>query len=121
MLTLAELKRRNVIKVAIAYAIVAWLLIEIASTVFPILHLPEWTVTLVTVLLMLGFPVALFFAWAYELTPAGLQRDDGAPVHRYARGRKLDFIIIFLLLGAVGYLALETSVGEGLRVLEVVD
>ncbi|MEE8109154.1 MAG: adenylyl cyclase, partial [Gammaproteobacteria bacterium] len=68
-----ELKRRNVIKVAIAYAIVAWLLIEVTATTFPMLRLPDWTATFVTVLLMIGFPVALIFAWAFEITPEGIK------------------------------------------------
>ena len=63
-----ELRRRNVVKVAVAYAIVAWLLIEVASTVFPIVQLPEWTVTFLTMLILFGFPVALILSWAYELT-----------------------------------------------------
>lgn len=110
MTTLAELKRRNVFKVAIAYAIVAWLLIEIAATVFPILHLPDWSVTLVTALIIIGFPVALFFAWAYELTAEGLKKDEGTgPEHavRHFGGRKLDFVIIFLLLVAVAFLGYD--------------
>ena len=68
----AELKRRNVVRVGVAYTVVSWLLIEVASTTFPILRLPEWTVAFVTVLLIVGFPVALIFAWAYELTPEGI-------------------------------------------------
>ena len=60
----SELRRRNVIRVAIAYAIAAWLLIEVSATTFPMLRLPEWTATFVTVLLLIGFPVALIFAWA---------------------------------------------------------
>ena len=60
-----ELKRRNVIRVAIAYGVATWLLIEVSSTTFPMLRLPEWSATLVTVLLLIGFPVALIFAWAF--------------------------------------------------------
>jgi len=115
MVTLAELKRRNVIKVAIAYAIVAWLLIEVSATTFPILRLPDWTITLVTALLLLGFPVAIFFAWAYELTPAGLQRDQGEGHGKpamYVPGRKLDFVIIFLLTAAVAFFAWDKFLGE---------
>jgi len=67
-----ELKRRNVIRVAIAYAVSAWLLIEVSATIFPILSLPTWSVTLVTVLLFIGFPIALIFAWAFEITPEGI-------------------------------------------------
>ena len=65
----SELKRRNVFRVGAAYAIVSWLLVEISDTVFPRLQLPDWSVTLVIVLLLIGFPLALSFAWAFELTP----------------------------------------------------
>ena len=64
-----ELKRRNVVKVAVAYAVVGWLLVQIADVFFPALQLPEWTVSFVTVLLILGFPITLIMAWAYEMTP----------------------------------------------------
>jgi len=76
----AELKRRNVVKVAVAYAIVGWLLVEVASTVFPIVQLPSWTITFVTMLILLGFPLAMVLSWAYEVTPQGLKRDRN--VHR---------------------------------------
>ena len=74
MSVIKELKRRNVIKVAIVYAVAAWLLIQIVATTFPILNLPDWSVTLVTVLILIGFPLALIFVWAYELTPEGLKK-----------------------------------------------
>jgi len=110
-----ELKRRNVIRVAIAYAITAWLLIEISATTFPMLRLPEWTATFVTVLLMIGFPVALIFAWAFELTPEGIKLDEDAvrsePVTHRA-GRKLDFAIIGLLAFGIVYLVLDNYVFE---------
>jgi TolB-like protein/Flp pilus assembly protein TadD len=112
---LKELKRRNVIRVAIAYAITAWLLIEITATTFPILRLPEWTATFVTVLLLIGFPVALIFAWAFELTPEGIKLDEDAtrsePKTRRA-GRKLDFAIIGLLAFGIVYLVLDNYVLE---------
>ena len=76
----AELKRRNVVKVAVAYAIVGWLLIEVASTVFPLLRLPDWTATFVTMLPILGFPVALILYWAHELTPHGIERANSVPL-----------------------------------------
>src|SRR5436190_18982454 len=69
----AELKRRNVYKVAIAYAVVAWLLMQIATQVFPFLEIPNWAIRLVIMLLALGFPVALILAWAFELTPEGIK------------------------------------------------
>ena len=64
-----ELKRRNVYKVAVAYAIVSWLLIQIATQVFPFFEIPNWSVRLVVLLLVLGFPVALILSWAFEITP----------------------------------------------------
>lgn len=69
-----ELRKRNVVKVAVAYAVIAWVLVQVASIVFPALSLPVWGVTMVIVLLVIGAPVALFLAWAYELTPSGIQR-----------------------------------------------
>ena len=73
----AELKRRNVVKVAIAYGVVSWLLIQVAATVFPILGIPDWAVRFVTLLLIIGFPIALIIAWAFELTPAGIKQTSG--------------------------------------------
>src|SRR6516162_11792083 len=76
----AELKRRNVYKVAIAYAVVAWLLIQIATQVFPFFEIPNWIVRLIVLFTLLGFPLALTIAWAFEMTPEGLRRaDDVAP------------------------------------------
>jgi TolB-like protein/Tfp pilus assembly protein PilF len=75
---LTELKRRNVYKVAIAYAIVAWLLMQIASQIFPFFEIPSWGVRLVVLLLILGFPIALVLAWAFDLTPEGLKRTESA-------------------------------------------
>jgi len=105
-----ELKRRNVIRVAIAYAVAAWLLIEITATTFPILKLPDWSVTLVTVLVLIGFPLALIFAWAFELTPEGLKKEkdvDRSQSKTHVTGRKLDFIIITVLVLALGYFAYD--------------
>jgi len=72
----AELKRRNVYEVAVAYAIVGWLLIQITTQVFPFLEIPTWVVRLVIVLIAVGFPIALVIAWAFELTPEGLKRTE---------------------------------------------
>lgn len=68
---LSELKRRNVYKVAVAYAIVGWLLIQVTTATFPVLEFPAWSAKLVIVLVVLGFPAALILAWAFELTPEG--------------------------------------------------
>jgi len=73
-----ELKRRNVYKVGVAYAVVAWLLMQIASQLFPFFEIPNWVVRLIILLLIIGFPVALLIAWAFERTPEGLKRTDVA-------------------------------------------
>src|SRR5213594_3307753 len=71
-----ELKRRNVYKVAVAYAIVGWLLVQIATQVFPFLEIPNWVVRLVIALIVIGFPIALVIAWAFEATPEGIKRTE---------------------------------------------
>jgi ketosteroid isomerase-like protein len=72
----AELKRRNVYRVALTYAVIAWLLIEVASVLLPMLDAPEWLITAFVVLLALGFALALFISWSYEMTPEGLKRTE---------------------------------------------
>jgi TolB-like protein/Flp pilus assembly protein TadD len=74
----AELKRRNVYKVAVAYGVVAWLLMQIASQIFPFFEIPNWVVRLVILLLVIGFPIALIIAWAFEATPEGIKRTEVA-------------------------------------------
>ena len=82
-----ELKRRNVYKVAVAYAVVGWLLIQVATQVFPFLEIPNWMIRLVILLTALGFPVALVIAWAFELTPEGIKRTETADaVRQHSRG-----------------------------------
>ena len=73
---LGELKRRNVYRVAVTYAVVSWVLIQIATQVFPFFDIPIWAVRVVVLLLLLGFPVALILAWAFELTPEGIKRTE---------------------------------------------
>jgi TolB-like protein/Tfp pilus assembly protein PilF len=105
-----ELKRRNVYKVAVAYAVVAWLLMQIASQIFPFFEIPNWAVRLVVLLLIIGFPVALILAWAFELTPEGIKRvEDVAPNESITRrtGRKLDFLIITILLLVIAVFAYQ--------------
>jgi len=88
-----ELRRRNVYRVAIAYAVVAWLLIQIATQVFPFFEIPNWAVRLVVLLLAIGFPVALILAWAFELTPEGIKRTDEIEPAR-SKGRAWIYIVI---------------------------
>jgi len=115
MSLIAELKRRNVFRVGVAYAIVAWLLIEVASVIFPGLHLPDWTLTFLIIVILAGFPLALIVAWAFEMTPEGLKREaevDRTESVRHSTGRKLDFAIIGLLAVAVVYFAVDKFVLE---------
>src|SRR6266568_939823 len=103
----AELKRRNVYKVAIAYAVVAWLLMQVASQIFPFFEIPNWAVRLVVLLLVIGFPIALVLAWAFELTPEGIKRAEDVDLSKSLTrktGRKLDFFIIAVLLLVIGVL-----------------
>jgi TolB-like protein/tetratricopeptide (TPR) repeat protein len=101
-----ELKRRNVVRVAIAYAIVSWLILQLADVLIPLLTLPEWVGRLVFFVLVIGFPLALIFAWVFELTPEGIQRDsevsDNTSVSQHT-GRRLNFLIVGALVIALGY------------------
>jgi TolB-like protein/Flp pilus assembly protein TadD len=105
---LEELKRRHVWRVAIAYAVSGWVLVQIATQVFPFFDIPNWTVRLVVVLIVVGFPIALILAWIYEITPHGVRRTEAgespqarAELHHRSVGRKLDTIIIAVLLVAM--------------------
>jgi TolB-like protein/cytochrome c-type biogenesis protein CcmH/NrfG len=96
----AELKRRNVYKVAVAYAIVGWLLIQIATQVFPFFEIPNWAVRLVVLAIMIGFPIALVIAWAFELTPEGLKRTEDVDRATEKRGKSHAWIYV-VAVGAV--------------------
>jgi TolB-like protein/Tfp pilus assembly protein PilF len=101
----AELKRRNVYRVAVAYAIVGWLLIQIATQVFPFFEIPSWGVRLVVLLVAVGFPIALILAWAFELTPEGIKRTEDVDFSKSTArrtGRKLTGIIIAVAFVAFG-------------------
>src|ERR1700759_3710232 len=96
---LTELKRRNVYKVAVAYAVVAWLLIQVATQVFPFFEIPNWAVRLVVLILIIGFPVALVFSWAFEITPEGIKRESEVAPHEsvtHHTGRKIVALTIVL-------------------------
>lgn len=108
-----ELKRRNVIKVAAAYLIVAWLLLQVSDTLVPALHLPDWFHSGVAFVLILGFPVSILFAWAFEMTPDGLKREhevDRSQSETHITGRKLDFIIMGVMAVALAYFAYDKLV-----------
>src|SRR4026209_2881021 len=106
----AELKRRNVYKVAVAYAVVAWLLIQVATQVFPFFEIPNWGVRLIVLFIVIGFPIALVLAWAFELTPEGIKRTEDVDLSKSVRrktGRKLDFFIIAVLLLVIAALLFQ--------------
>ncbi len=101
----AELKRRRVYNVAAAYVVVAWLLIQVATQVFPFFNIPNWVVRLVVLLSIVGFPIALICSWAFELTPEGIKRADGvdrSPSLVRRRGRKLTALIVVIAILAAG-------------------
>ena len=99
----AELKRRRVYSVAVAYVVVAWLLIQVATQVFPFFDVPNWVVKLVVLLAIVGFPVALVCAWAFEMTPEGIKL-EGDVDRRITRktGRKLTAVIVIVAALAAG-------------------
>jgi len=96
----AELKRRNVYKVAVAYAIVGWLLVQIATQVFPFLEIPTWVVRLVIALVVIGFPIALVIAWAFEATPEGIKRTEDVDPTAASRAPKKHAWIYIAVVGA---------------------
>src|SRR6266705_186378 len=98
---LTELKRRNVYKVAIAYGVVAWLLMQVASQIFPFFEIPNWAVRLVVLLLIIGFPVALIIAWAFELTPEGLKRTEVADATPTRGSTQRAWIYVVIIAGAI--------------------
>lgn len=101
----AELRRRHVVKVAGLYLIVAWLCIQVAGALKAPLLLPDWTDTLVTVLLALGFPIACIIAWAFELSPKGLQRTIPAAPGGGSVPRERDFLDYLVVAGIIGLLS----------------
>ena len=92
----AELKRRNVYKVAVAYAVVGWLLVQVATQVFPFFDIPNWAVRLVVLAIVIGFPIALVIAWAFELTPQGLKRTED--VDLAAQGQRKSHAWIYVVI-----------------------
>src|SRR5919204_2048749 len=106
----AELKRRNVYKVAVAYAVVAWLTIQAASIFLPAFNAPQWAMQIVILILVVGFPVALVFSWAFEITPEGIVREsevDAGKSITHHTGRKIVAMTVVLALVAAGLLVFQ--------------
>jgi TolB-like protein/Tfp pilus assembly protein PilF len=93
----SELKRRNVYKVAVAYGVVAWLLMQIASQIFPFFEIPNWAVRLVVLAIVIGFPIALVIAWAFELTPQGLKRTEDVDLAAPSRRKSYAWIYVVVI------------------------
>lgn len=110
---IAELKRRNVVRIGIAYAVIGWLLAQVAEFAFETFGAPDWALKSFVVVLLLGLPFALFFAWAFEITPDGVQRDRNANRGRSVpanKRRTLDLVIMGTMAIAIGYFALDKFV-----------
>jgi TolB-like protein/Tfp pilus assembly protein PilF len=97
----AELKRRNVYKVAVAYAVVGWLLVQVATQVFPFFEIPNWGIRLVVLAIVIGFPIALVIAWAFETTPQGIKRTEVADAMPVTGRKKRAWIYIVVICGAI--------------------
>src|SRR5256886_3100897 len=98
----SEVKRRNVYKVAVAYAVVAWLLVQVATQVFPFLEIPNWVVRLVIAIVVIGFPIALVIAWAFEATPEGIKRTETVDAMPARAGQKKHaWIYVVIICGAI--------------------
>jgi len=120
----AELKRRNVIRVAAAYTVIGWVLAQVAEFAFENFGAPDWVLKSVVVILLLGMPLALFFAWAYEMTPEGIKREkevDRSQSITRQTGHKLDRIIIAVLLVALGWFAWDKFATVSVTVSDTVS
>lgn len=105
-----ELKRRNVFRVGAAYAVVSWLILQVIDIALPRLGLPDWTITLVLVLLLIGFPIALIVAWAFELTPEGVRKTEDVEGNESVvrqSGQQLNYLIAVALVAALGFIAYQ--------------
>ena len=95
-----ELKRRNVYKVGVAYAVVGWLIAQIATQIFPFLEIPNWAIRLVILVIVIGFPIALIVAWAFELTPEGIKRTEDAGLAASVRPPRKHTWVVVVIAGA---------------------
>jgi adenylate cyclase len=115
MAFLAEIKRRRVGKVAIAYGAVAWAVTEAASVVLPALYVPEWAMTFLVIFLLVGFPIAMVLAWIFDVSPAGIERTEplpGAPPQMQFRTRAAFGVAILIAMAGLGYLLYERGLGR---------
>ena len=125
---LGEIKRRKVFQVAAVYAVVAWLAVQVITSIETPLGLPDWVDTLVIVLLTIGFPITLIISWAFNVTPDGLVRDQAGRTLAQNESRRIEYVLIGLLVAAVGWLfyrdidtVSDTSVVAAVPTSELVD
>jgi TolB-like protein len=119
-----ELQHRNVFRVAIGYVVSSWLLVQVADLVLENIGSPDWVMQTIMLVLVLGFPVVVFFSWAYEVTPEGIKREseiDRSQSIRHHTGRKLDRAIVAVLVLALGYFAYDKFVVGPQRASELVE
>ena len=99
----SELKRRNVYKVAVAYAVVGWLLVQVTTQVFPIFEIPNWALRLIVLAIIIGFPIALVLAWAFELTPEGIKHTEDVDLSDKRASKKRTWIYVTLIGAALSF------------------
>ncbi len=119
-----ELQRRNVFRVAIGYIVSSWLLAQVADLVLENIGAPDWVMQTILLILALGFPVVVFFSWAYEVTPDGIKREteaDSSQSITHVTGRKLDRAITAMLIVALGYFAYDKFVLSAAREAALVE
>ncbi len=111
-----ELRQRNVVKVAVSYAIVGWLLIEISSVLLPTFEAPHWVLKVIILVIGLGFVLAVFLSWVYELTPQGVVRTDAGPLHANIN-KYLPDVRALAMLGrkSEALVALRNAIDDGWR------
>jgi len=119
-----ELKRRNVVKVAVAYAVVAWLLVQVVGTVLPFFAAPDWIGRVFMFFVVLGFPISLVIAWAYELTPDGIERADAVAASEsitHVTGRKLERVTIGALVLALAFFVFKDQLAPPVQETTVAE
>lgn len=116
-----ELKRRNVVKVAVLYAVASWLIIQVGDVLFDTFELPSSWLRLVVAVLILGFPIALILSWVYEMTPEGIKREQDVDRSRsvtHETGRKINTLIVVLLVLAIATVVVDRLIPETTEVAE---
>ena len=118
---LGEIKRRKIFQVAAVYAIVAWLLVQVADVTLPAFEAPPWILQVFILFMILGFPITLVISWAFNLTPDGLVRDQGREVLVQSSGRTIEYVLIGLLVVAMGWVLYRVEINPSDETVEAVS